>query len=307
MDKRRTIVISIAVLLAVIAGGAVFLFLKDSSDSSTAVEGQKSALVATRALPASTRASQIVDTGGFKIVNQPESNVPNDAILTLEQLNAIASEGKVLISAVPETTVLRASSFGAPGDSISSVNGALAADEQLITIPSASIRGISAGLLKPGDHVNGIITTLATGGTPAQASGSSTTSVASTASTSKTGYLFQNLEVYAIGSTTTTTVASAVSPTGATAAPSTTSSEITFRVNLVEATKLIAALHGGAQTQDIWLTLVSQDFESVPAPAIVNELLTDNYVKDSLVKEPASPAIPVKPKATSSSSSAAGK
>lgn len=48
MDKRRTIVISIAVLLAVIAGGAVFLFLKDSSDSSTAVEGQKSALVATR-------------------------------------------------------------------------------------------------------------------------------------------------------------------------------------------------------------------------------------------------------------------
>lgn len=78
-------------------------------------------------------------------------------------------------------------------------------------------------------------------------------------------------------------------------------------VNLVEATKLIAALHGGAQTQDIWLTLVSQDFESVPAPAIVNELLTDNYVKDSLVKEPASPAIPVKPKATSSSSSAAGK
>lgn len=141
MDKRRTIVISIAVLLAVIAGGAVFLFLKDSSDSSTAVEGQKSALVAARALPASTRASQIVDTGGFKIVNQPESNVPNDAILTLEQLNAIASEGKVLISAVPETTVLRASSFGAPGDSISSVNGALAADEQLITIPSASIRG----------------------------------------------------------------------------------------------------------------------------------------------------------------------
>ena len=160
MDKRRSIIVALAVLLAVIAGAAVFFFLSDSSGSPDPSKDETKVLVAARALPASTKASQLIDSGAVKVVNQPKANLPADALLSLDQLAALAAQKKVLSIDVPDTTVLSASYFTAPGGSKSSFNASLEADQQLITIPSATIKGITAGLLKPGDRVNAIVTTV---------------------------------------------------------------------------------------------------------------------------------------------------
>ncbi len=311
MDKRRSAVVAVAVLLAVIAAVAVFVFLKDSDDSNSAGVGEQKVLVATSAIPANTKASQIVAGGLVRVESRPKNTVPVDAILSVDALSTASFAELVLGSDVPATTTITQGLFVNPGEKKASFNSALEPDQQLITVPAAQMKTLTSGLLKPGDRVNMIITTPSyQGGVDGGEAAPSGENADGTSTASQTtGYMLQGVEVYAVGATTATPLVSASAPgaNGGTATtPSVTSMDITFRVGFVEAEKIVRALHGGATPGELWLTLVSQDFAKAPTAAITSRsLLTDNFVDGGVAKQPDAPK--VETTSTTTTSAASGK
>lgn len=307
MDKRRSAVVAVAVLLAVLAAVAVFVFLKDSDESNRAAPGDKQVLVAAGNIPANTKVSQILSAGLAKVEGRPRNSVPADAILTLDELNAPANADLVTVGSIPGTTTLARSLFVQPGQLTASFNSSLEADEQLITVPAAQLKTLTAGLLKPGDRVNVIITTTAYQGAVdgGEAAAPAADANGAAAQTQVTGYMLQGIEVYAVGASTATPLLNSAQTQAGQSAAVVTSADVTFRVNAIQAEKLVRALHGGATPTELWLTLVSQDFGKATTAAITNKsLLTGNYVDGGAAKEPDAPIVTVTSSTTSAKAAA---
>lgn len=296
-------------LLAVIAAVAVFKFLQDSDSSNSAGEGEQKVLVATAAIPANTKASQIVAGNLVRVESRPKNAVPVDAIFTADELSSANFAERVLGSDVPATTTMTQGLFVNPGEKKASFNSALKADQQLITVPAGQLKTLTAGLLKPGDRVNVIITTTSYEGEVDGGAGPGPAIENEDGTVTQdqvTGYMLQAIEVYALGATTATPIA-APAQQGGQAATTVTSTDVTFRVNAIQAEKLVRALHGGAAPAELWLTLVSQDFAKALTPAITNKsLLTGNYVEGGSVEEPDAPKVETTTTTTSTTSAISG-
>ncbi len=309
MDKRRNMVVAVAVLLALVAGFAAFLFLKDSDESKSKADAQTDVVVAVRSIASNTKAAQLVSQGAVKVESRPANAVPVDAIRSVDELTGAAYADLVLVQDVPATTTMTRSLFTNPGAKGASFNSALAIDEQLITVPGDRLRSLTAGLLKPGDRVNMIISSNAYEGAVAEAAEVAATPAADgtvPAAPAVTAYMLQNVEVYAVGATT------ALPPSAAEAAAATvtvvTSSDITFRTNSVQALQIVRAVHEGASPQEIWLTLMAQDFGKAQTVAVANRnLLTSDFVKGGSVAPPPPAVVEKAAKTTTTTTSSAAK
>lgn len=228
MGSRRTLIVVVAVVLAALAAGATFFYVRGlearAFDNAELVEVFVVSKDIPKGLPGEAAANDFV-----KATRIPRKFYPNTAVVELQEL-----AGKVAGSALAANTVLLKGQFVDPRQAQVTFSQKIPAGRVAITVSVDQVRGV-AGLLVPGDKVNILV---ADGG--------------------DMRVLYQNVDIIAIGST----AAPQPGETQEVANPG--SGLITFAVPPAAASKIAFA----AQQGGLYLTLVPTDNQPVTVPPV---------------------------------------
>lgn len=254
MNGRRTLVVVLALLLGVAAGGGVYLYLRGvqaRADRGAVVEPVWAVV---RPIPVGTSGAVAIARGMIRRSEIPERFRPAGALVTL---SAIRSE--VAVAPLEPGQVVVAGLFEAPAQAASTPAQAIPKGDVAITVSLNATEEV-AGLVRPGDKVDIL--------------------VEEPAGTER--YLYQDVEVLAIGSdlaapAQTTTAATSTDPSSA-SPPS--SDLVTFAVPPAAAARIAFAVSGaGAVRGSLTLALVPPG----EAPASVPPISKANAIPATLV------------------------
>ena len=228
MGNRRTVILIVAVVVAIVAAGAIYSYL--NSVQNRAYNDAKLVKVyrvdkdVKKGLPG----EQAIDQGYVKSSDIPQKYRPTTA---LTDINAI--RGKVALNDLSAGQVVVDGMFVEPRAATVSFAQRIPAGQVAVTIQVDQVRGV-ASLVVPGDQVN-ILASAPDG----------------------ERYLFQNVNVIAIGSTP----APQPGETTATTTPVSGGGLITFAVPPAAAAKIAIA-------SGVYLTLVPPGNQPVPVPTV---------------------------------------
>lgn len=229
MGSRRTLFVVVAVVLAALAAGTTFLYVRGIE--SRAFNGAElvEVFVVAKGVPKGLPGEQAM--GDFvKASRIPRKFRPATALTDPTTIN-----GKVAVTDLSVNTVLVEGQFVDPRQAQVTFSQKIPAGQVAITVSVDQVRGV-AGLLVPGDKVNILVADGAT-----------------------QRVLFQNVDVIAIG----TTAAPQAGETATVANPG--SGLITFAVPPEAASRIAFATQQGG---GIYLTLVPLDNQPSPVPPV---------------------------------------
>jgi len=239
VGNRRTVILIAAVAVAAVAAVAIYSYLNNVQNrayhNAKLVKVFRVSKDIKKGLPGETA----VDGGSVKSDDIPQKFRPTTA---LTDINAI--RGKVALSDLSAGQVVVDGMFVEPRVAQVSFAQRIPAGQVAITVAFDQIRGV-AGLIVPGDKVNML-------------------------SRAPDGerFLFQNVNVLAVGTTAVRQPGETTATTAPSATPTALTGPITFAVPALAAEKIAIAT-------DLYLTLVPPDNQPTPVPpANPNNLFT---------------------------------
>ena len=252
MGSRRTVILIAAVLIGAIAAYALYNYVNGVEDRAYDNAKRVQVFVVKQPIAKGTPGDQAV---GDKLVQAgqiPQEFRPATAITDTAVLN-----GKVALTNLVPGQVVVDGMFVDQATAFVTFSERIPVDQVAVTVSVDQVHGV-AGLLVPGDKVNLMVVldpqlAALAGGTP----GAPAPSAASGQDGNATvRYLYQNVEVLAIGQT-------AAADVGATEAPTNPGSGlITFNVPPDAAQRI--ALAGN----NLYMTLAPKDFQPVDVPPV---------------------------------------
>lgn len=246
--RRRVVLATVALILAVAAGGSAYAYLHNIQQRAYRNATLVPVYRVEKPVVAGTPASVLLPKGLVGRSRVPEQFRPSGAVTDLATLS-----GELATSPIPPGQVLDASQFAAPASAASSSPaGAIPHGDVAISVAVDQVHGV-AGLIQPGDRVDILI----------ELNGKPSTE----------RFLYQDVPVLAVGSTTVSTTGSqtvadtAASATTSTTTPSSTSSGlITFAVPPAAAQRVaLAESNGAGVSGELYLALVPANGQAPPA------------------------------------------
>ena len=220
MTPKRTIVVVVAVVVGLVAGGLAYLFLHNAQEKAFNNAKLVPAYVVTKPIPRGFSGNDAVSGKYFSKKSIPVEIRPTTAVTDLGAIG-----GKTSIANFPVGQVLVAGMFVSPSQAAVTFSQQIPAGNVAVTVSVDQVHGV-ANLPQPGDKVDMLVSI----------NGSES-------------FLLQNVPILAIGQTTTGQAAS----TTATTAPVITSGLFTFAASPSNALRIAAAQQGGLS---IYLLLV---------------------------------------------------
>jgi pilus assembly protein CpaB len=145
--KARGLVVVIALLLAGVAAGAVFMYVRGIQDETRAAEKRVSVVVAKEDIPPGTELDPLLSGGVFARLEVPRTTLIRGVVTTLDQLQGHETSSPILAGEQISTARLRGQAeFG---------GGVLGIPEghKAVTLPLEAPRALG-GVLQTGDHVS---------------------------------------------------------------------------------------------------------------------------------------------------------
>ncbi len=282
---KRTLVLIVALVLAGVAGAAVWVFLSNVEEdikagqelvpvfkaNATIAEGTSGDLLLSQLT--ATPPSMYADT----IATEDR---PDNAIATEQELQAFLT-GKVAAGPISGNQVITRDQFVSAAVQVKPLADAISEGKQAITIAASAERGLN-GFINPGDRIN-VIVTVAIPEEPSEEEIPTGIPVATTLAPGEepqappeitlTRFVLQGLPVLAVGQE--------IRPDEETPAPVDVDAPvgeehvderrdiITLEVGAEEAERLVFSYEQGS----VWLTLVPEDFTAVPTEGVTRETL----------------------------------
>src|ERR687892_2667074 len=145
--KGRGIVLVVALVLAGVAAGAVFMYVRGVQEETRAAEELVSVVVAKEDIPPGTELDPLLSGGMFARLEVPRTTLIRGVVTTLDQLQGNESSSPILAGEQISTARLRGQAeFG---------GGVLGIPEghKAVTFPLEAPRALG-GVLRTGDHVS---------------------------------------------------------------------------------------------------------------------------------------------------------
>jgi pilus assembly protein CpaB len=228
VGNRRTIILIVAVVVAIVAAGSIYGYLNSVQDRAYADAKLVKVFRVDKDVKKGLPGEQAIDQSLVKSSDIPQKYRPTTA---LTDINAI--RGKVALNDLSAGQVVVDGMFVEPRAATVSFAQRIPAGQVAITINVDSVHGV-AGLVVPGDQVNMLAT-----------------------APDGERYLYQNVNVLAVGNTP----APQPGDTTATTTPTAGSGLITFAVPPNAAAKISIA-------SGVYLTLVPPGNQPVPVPTV---------------------------------------
>ncbi len=242
MSSRRTLILIAAVLVGAIAAYALYTYVGGIEDRANNNAERVKIFKIVGDIPKGTFGDEAFAQGLIKEDVIAKEYRPATAITTPAQI-----DGLVAISDLPANQVVVSNQFVSQAESLSTFSSLLKNNEVAISVSIDQVRGV-AGLLVPGDFVNMLVTST----DPAPVAGSIYTQPAR--------YLFQKVQILAVGQTRKLEPGETASTSATTA---TASGMLTFALPALAAQQ-IASVEGGS----FYLTLVPKDYQPTPLPPL---------------------------------------
>lgn len=242
---RRLLVAGLALLLAVAAGGAAYAYLHGIQQRAYHDAALVPVYRVDKPVPAGTPASALASQGlvGRGVI--PERYRPAGAVTSLSSI-----QGELSTSELSPGEVLDASQFASPAAVAATPAAVIPRGDVAISVAVDSIHGV-AGLVEPGDKVDILV----------EIAGSPTAE----------RFLYQDVPVLAVGSSTVsptanqTDAASSAASTTTTTTGSAGSGLITFAVPPAAAQRIaLAESDGGGVTGELYLALLPSNGGTSP-------------------------------------------
>ncbi len=246
MSSRRTLILIGAIVLGVIAALLLFNYVRGIEDRANDNARRVDVFVAKQDILRGTPGETAASDGAIDQAQIPQEFRPASAITTTDEL-----QRKVALFDIPANSTIVQGMFVDPAQTQISFRARLRNPQHVaISISSDQVRGVG-GFLVPGDEVNMMVFS--------EVEEASTSPTAASSAISQLGrYLYQKVQILAVGENT-------VLAPGETAPEdaATDSGIITFNVPAVAAQWIAAAQQGGG----VYMSLVGPDYIPEPLPA----------------------------------------
>jgi pilus assembly protein CpaB len=257
VSSRRLLILIAAVLVGAIAAYSLYTYIGGIEDEANDNAERVEIFKIVQDIPKGTFGDEAFSLGLIEKDVIAKEYRPATAIVDPAQI-----DGLVAISDLPANQVVVSNQFVSQAESLSTFSSLLKNNEVAISISIDQVRGV-AGLLVPGDFVNMMVTGVSPLNAPA-AGGAGGATGSADVFTSPTRYLFQKVQILAIGTTRKLEPGETVATNAdGTAVTSTSSGLLTFALPALAAQQ-IASVESGS----FYLTLVPKDFEPTPLPAL---------------------------------------
>jgi pilus assembly protein CpaB len=253
VGSRRTVILIAAVLIGAIAAYALYNYVNGVEDRAYDNAKRVQVFVVKQPIAKGTPGDQAVGDKLIQAGQIPQEFRPATAITDTAVL-----DGKVALTNLVPGQVVVDGMFVDQATAFVTFSERIPVDQVAVTVSVDQVHGV-AGLLVPGDKVNLMVVldpqlAALTGGVPGQPAAPASSDPNSGADSVR--YLYQNVEVLAIGQT-------AAADVGATEAPANPGSGlITFNVPPDAAQRI--ALAGN----NLYMTLAPKDFQPVDLPPV---------------------------------------
>jgi pilus assembly protein CpaB len=226
MTSKRTVVVTVAVAVGVVASVLSYVFLNNAQDNAYHNAKLVNACVITKAIPRTLSGVDVVNGGYLQEKKVPAEFRPSSAITRLDSIRDEAADANL-----PAGEIIVNGMFASP-DTIASVAAeTVPTGDVAISVSVDQVHAV-AGLIQPGDKVDILL----------DINGNQET------------YLYQDVPVLAVG--TTLVPAPGASASAAQTTATTTSNVITFAVTPDAAARIaLADSDGGGVTGGIYLAL----------------------------------------------------
>lgn len=244
MRNQRVVIVSVAVVLALIAAFATWRYLGSADERAQKDVELVDAYVVTQDIPKDFPGDRAIDEQHVTKDKVPLKIFPAGGIVDIQTIR-----GKVSSVALRAGEVLVDTNFIDIRQASSSLSQKISPGLQAITISIDRIKGVG-GFIQPGDRVNIIVTATVKG-----------------ADAEITWLMLQNVRVLLVGAAVEQQVGATPPPPGQVTTP-TEAGLITFEVSTKDAQKIAHAVFkfsGG-----IYLTLVPQGYQPAPVPSITD-------------------------------------
>jgi pilus assembly protein CpaB len=226
MTSKRTVVVTVAVAVGVMASVLSYVFLNNAQDNAYHNAKLVNAYVITKAIPRTLSGADVANGGYLQEKKVPAEFRPSSAITRLDSIRDEAADANL-----PAGEIIVNGMFASP-DTIASVAAeTVPTGDVAISVSVDQVHAV-AGLIQPGDKVDILL----------DINGNQET------------YLYQDVPVLAVG--TTLVPAPGASASAAQTTATTTSNVITFAVTPDAAARIaLADSDGGGVTGGIYLAL----------------------------------------------------
>jgi pilus assembly protein CpaB len=238
VTNRRTVIVIVAVVLAMAAGMVSWRYLSTANDRAFKNAELVEYLVVKKDVVKGMPGERALDEGFIVKDRIPRKFFPAKAITNGQDLR-----GKVSLADLAAGLPIVDGDFVDPRVATVTFAQRIPKGMQAITVSVDNVKGV-AGLVVPGDRVNMLVTL-----------------------NNQTQFMLQNLQVLAIGQASELSPAevnTTVKPGQSATVPTTNAGLMTFAVDSRDAAKIAEATAVGS----IYLTLVPPDFAPAPVPAI---------------------------------------
>jgi pilus assembly protein CpaB len=251
VGNRRVLILVIAVALAGLTAFLTFHYANSADERAFKDAQLVEVFMVKRDIPKGFPGEKAIDEGYIGKESIPRKFFPAKAVT-----NAQSLRGQVALSALSTGVPIVEGNFVEPRLAEESFAQRLGKDKQAVTLSISDVQGV-ARLVVPGDHVNLMLTTEKQG-------------AGAVAGDKETQFVLQNVEVLAVGNSTTlqpgetaaAPQADAVQQAGQ--AKTVDSGLMTFAVPGLDAERVVNASEVGS----IHLTLVPPDYAPAPVPPV---------------------------------------
>jgi pilus assembly protein CpaB len=249
VSSRRTLILVGAIVIGLVAVLLVVNYVRGIEDRANNNAKRVDVYVAKTDIPRGTAGETAASDGSVGVAQIPQEFRPASAITTTDEI-----QKKVALFNIPQNTPIVQDMFVDPAQSQISFRERLKNPEHVaITISVDQVRGV-AGFLVPGDEVNLMVFQTGSGG------GGDNPVFTSTAR-----YLYQKVQILAVGTSTLLSPGEQSATTGTAATTNNNNAGlITFNVPPEAAAWIASAQQGGG----LYLSLVADDYVPKPLPPI---------------------------------------
>ena len=256
MSQRRTLILVAAIAIGALASFLVWNYVNNIEDTANNNAEQVPVYLVKKVVPRGTPGLEA--QAYIAKENIPRKFKPGNAITALEDISGKIAVGDLVPNQVVVSDMfVDASDPSAQATFADRLRKIRNQDQTAISISVDQVRGV-AGLIQPGDYVNIMVTSDAT------TEGDSAPSDGPAPTASAARYLYQKVEVLAVGQDALPQAGAAVKAAddGATKAP--TNTGLITLIVPTEAAQYLAS----ADASSFYLTLVAADYKPIPQPPL---------------------------------------